>query len=455
MAFARIGKRRKQNHLEAVFRLHLVDNALLGIDKRRELREQHAADGAEIALALQHAREASEVGLEPVLLFVAVGREPQVVDHGVDVVFEFRDFAAGFDLNRSREVALGDGGGDFCNRADLVGEVVSKQVDVAGEVFPRTGGAGHVSLTAKAAFDADFAGDGGHLVGEGRQGVGHVVDGFGESGDFALRVHRKLLREFAVSDSRDDFHDAAHLLGEVGGHDVDVVGEVFPSAGDARNLRLTPEFSVGTAFARHAGDFGGERVELVHHRVDGVFQLENFALHVDRNLARQVAAGDGCRDFGDVSDLSREVAGHRVDRVREVLPRTTNSRHVGLTAEAAFGADFARDAGDFGGEGTKLLNHRVERFFELKDFAADVDRDFARKVAARDRGCDFRNVSHLAGEVAGHEVHVVGEIFPRTADTEHLCLAAQLPFRAGPTRHARDFAGERVELVHHRVDGVF
>ena len=105
-AFARVGERRKQNHLGAVFRLHLINDALLRINERRQLREQHAADGAEIALTLQHAREASEVGLEPVLLFVAVGREPQVVDHRVDVVFELRDFAAGFHLNRTRKSPL-------------------------------------------------------------------------------------------------------------------------------------------------------------------------------------------------------------------------------------------------------------------------------------------------------------------------------------------------------------
>ncbi len=36
---------------------HLIDRALLRVDQRRQLREQHLADGDEIALALQHARE--------------------------------------------------------------------------------------------------------------------------------------------------------------------------------------------------------------------------------------------------------------------------------------------------------------------------------------------------------------------------------------------------------------
>ena len=36
----------------------------------------------------------------------------------------------------------------------------------------------------------------------------------------------------------------------------------------------------------------------------------------------------------------------------------------------------------------------------------------------------------------------------------HLGLAAELAFRADFAGHARHFRGERVELVHHRVDGV-
>ena len=118
-----------------------------------------AADGREVALALQHAGEPREVGLQPVLLGVAVGRQPQVVDHRVDVVLELGDLAARVDLNRSREVALGDGGRDLGDRADLRRQVRGEQVDVAGEVLPRAGGAGHVGLAAEPALDADFARD--------------------------------------------------------------------------------------------------------------------------------------------------------------------------------------------------------------------------------------------------------------------------------------------------------
>ena len=126
-------QRRRQRHVA----LHLVDRALLRVDQRRQLREQHPAHRDEVALALQHARELRQVGLQPVLLLVALGGAAQVVDHRVDVVLEIGDLAARLDLNRSGEVALGHGGRDLGDGAHLVGEVRREQVDVAGEVLPR------------------------------------------------------------------------------------------------------------------------------------------------------------------------------------------------------------------------------------------------------------------------------------------------------------------------------
>ena len=75
-----------------------------------------------------------------------------------------------------------------------------------------------------------------------------------------------------------------------------------------------------------------------------VLQLEDLALHVDGDLARQVAARDGGRHVGDVAHLAGEVRGHRVDVVGEVLPGAGDAGHLRLAAELAFGTDLARDA---------------------------------------------------------------------------------------------------------------
>src|SRR6185369_1801170 len=117
--------------------------------------------------------------------------------------------------------------------------------------------------------------------------------------------------------------------------------QVLPGAGDAGHLGLAAELALGADLAGDARDFAGKAVELVHHGVDGVLQLEDFAAHVDRDLARQVAARHGGRHFGDVTDLGGEVARHRVDVVGEILPGAGDAGDVGLAAETALGADLA------------------------------------------------------------------------------------------------------------------
>ena len=108
-----------------------------------------------------------------------------------------------------------------------------------------------------------------------------------------------------LRDGGRDLGDVAHLAGEVRGHRVDVVGQVLPGAGDARAPAAWPPSlpSVPTSRAtrRH---LGGEAVELIDHRVDGVLQLEDLALHVDGDLAREIAARDRGGHLGDVAHLA-------------------------------------------------------------------------------------------------------------------------------------------------------
>ena len=253
-------------------------------------------------------------------------------------------------------------------------------------------------------------------------------------------------------DRRRHFRDVAHLRGQVARHEVDVVGEVLPRARDARDLRLTTELAVRADLARDARHFAGERVELVHHRVDGVLQLENLAAHVDRDLARQVAAGHRGRHFGDVAHLVGQVARHRVHRVGQVLPRAGDTGHHRLTTQSSFCADFLRDARDFRRKRPQLIDHRVDGFLQLQNFSTNVDRDLARQVAAGDRDRDLRDVANLRRQVAGHRVDAVGEVLPDAADVANLRLTAQLAVGADLARHARHFGGEHAQLLDHRVD---
>src|SRR5204862_80763 len=151
-----------------------------------------------------------------------------------------------------------------------------------------------------------------------------------------------LLRQVAHGHGRGHLGDVPHLTGQVGGHQVDVVGEVLPGAGNAVHLGLAAELALGADFPGHARHFGGEAVELVHHGVDGVLQLQDLALHVDGDLLGEVALGHGGGDVGDVPHLTGQVGGHQVDVVGEVLPGAGDALHLRLAAELAFRTHFPR-----------------------------------------------------------------------------------------------------------------
>ncbi len=250
-----------------------------------------------------------------------------------------------------RKIAVGDRGGDLGDVTHLSRQIVRHEVDGVREVLPGAGDAAHVRLTAEPPLGADLASDARDLAGEGVQLIDHRVDGLLQLEDLAAHVHGDLPRQVAVGDRRGDLGDVAYLRRQVARHEVDVVRQILPGAGDTRNLRLPAELALGADLARDARDFGGEGVELIDHGVDGVFELEDLPLHVYRDLSRQVATRDGGRYVGDVADLRRQVVGHRVDGVGKVLPGAGDAGDDGLPAEAPVGADLARHTGHLRGEG--------------------------------------------------------------------------------------------------------
>src|SRR5579864_8561820 len=220
------------------------------------------------------------------------------------------------------------------------------------------------------------------------------------------------------------------------------------------HVRLAAELAFGAHFAGHARHLSGECVELIDHGVDGIFQLQNLAASVHGDLRRKVASGHRSGHLSDVAYLRCQVPAHGVHTVGEILQYTADALHLGLAAELAFGAHFARHARHFSGERVELVHHGVDGVLQLQDFAAHIDGDLARKVAGSHSSGDLSDVTDLRGQVAGHRVHRIGQILPHAAHTFNLCLTAQLAVGAHFTGHARDFRSERVELVHHGVDGV-
>src|SRR5207249_3481785 len=273
--------------------------------------------------------------------------------------------------------------------------------------------------------------------------VHHRVDGVLQLEDLAFDVHGDLARQVTVRDCGGDVGDVAHLSGEVRGHRVDGVGQVLPGPGHARDLGLSAELAFGPDLARHPAHLGGKPVELIHHRVDGVLELQDLAFDVDGNFARQVATRDGRGHVGDVAHLPGEVRRHGVHRVGQVLPGPGDAGYFGLSAQLALRPDLPRDATDFRGERVELVHHGVDGVLELENFAFDVHGDLAGQAAARDGCRHVGDLAYLPGEVGRHEVDVVGEVLPRAGDARHDGLAAQLAVGANFAGHPRDLGRER------------
>ena len=86
-----------------------------------------------------------------------------------------------------------------------------------------------------------------------------------------------------------------------------------------------------------------------------------------------------------------------------------------------------------------MIDHGVDRVFQLENFATNINRDFLGKIAIGDRSCDVGNVSDLAGKIPRHRVHRVGQILPRPGYSLDLGLAAKLSF-------GTDFTGNTCDL---------
>ena len=59
-----------------------------------------------------------------------------------------------------------------------------------------------------------------------------------------------------------------------------------------------------------------------------------------------------------------------------------------------------------------------------------------------DGGGHLGDVADLAGQIAGHQVHAVGQVGPGAGDAFDLRLAAELAFRAHFAGDARHFGSE-------------
>lgn len=203
----------------------------------------------------------------------------------------------------------------------LIGQVGRKLVDVVGEVLPNTGDLRGLGLAAELSLDPDLAGHPGHLRGEPIELIDHRVDRVLQLEELALDIGGDLLAQVTVGHRRSHFCNVAHLSGEVARHQVDVVGQVLPDAADLdRDGCRLAKLALGPDLAGHASQLRDEPVELVHHRVDRVLELQHLAVDVRGDLLAQVSAGDRADDALHLDRGAHEVVDQAVDRLDALRP---------------------------------------------------------------------------------------------------------------------------------------
>ena len=122
-----------------------------------------------------------------------------------------------------------------------------------------------------------------------------------------------------------------------------------------------------------------------------------------------------------------------------------------LTAELAFGADLARDAGHLGGEDPQLLDHRVDdrrraQELALERPAVDVEADGLQEIPLGDGG-------DRAGDLAGRAQQVVDQGVDRRLHLAPGALAAAEADAVADLARLADQLADAFELGGHPVVG--
>ena len=177
-------------------------------------------------------------------------------------------------------------------------------------------------------------------------------------------------------------------------------------------------------------------------------------LHVDGDLLRQVAVGDGGGDLGDVAHLARSGCRPWSSRCRSgpsrcrprpctsawppSLPSVPTSRATRVTSEA----------NELSWSTIVLMVFFSSRISPLTSTVI-----FLRQVAVGDGGGHLGDVAHLAGQVAGHGVDVVGQVLPRAGDAlaprpgRRACLRCRPRGRRASPRRRSELSWSTIVLM--------
>ncbi len=177
-----------------------------------------------------------------------------------------------------------------------------------------------------------------------------------------------------MRDRRGHRRDRAHLAGQVGGHEVHVVGEVTPRTGDAAHVRLAAQLALRTHLAGHPGHLVRERGQLVDHGVHGAPDAQELAsqrpaLDLVGHVLGQVALGHRHDDPGDLAGGPAQVVDQAVDRLDAGRPVAVEGLLVDALGHPAFPADHPADPDQLAVAPGLEVDHLVEEVDDLAGHA--------------------------------------------------------------------------------------
>ena len=138
---------------------------------------------------------------------------------------------------------------------------------------------------------------------------------------------------------------------------------------------------------------------MINHVVDGVDKIEYFTADRDGHLLGQITTRHSCRGMRNSSHLQREIGGHRVHRIREILPSAIDTQHIRTTTELTLRTDLSGHTRDFSGEGAQTFHHVIDGVLQIEEFAAHFHVDGFAEIATCDSCINCGDGAHLRRKV--------------------------------------------------------
>ena len=237
---------------------------------------------------------------------------------------------------------------------------------MVAQFLPDSAGAGYVGLAAQLAVRADLAGHSRQLGGDAAEQVLLGVEDVLHIEKLAPRLAEVTFRQVAARHRGRDLAGFAHLRCHVAHHEVDVIAQFLPDSADAGHVGLAAQPALGTDLTGHAGHLAGERIKLVHHRVDRLAQVEELAFQrravdLQAHLFRQVSLGDGADDPGDCRRGPDQVVDEVVERLDADRPATAGAGDGCPLRDLALLADDLAHPRELGGGAVEQVHGVIER----------------------------------------------------------------------------------------------